>query len=450
MDAVMRRAAAPRRAPVGAWPLIAGGAILAAVVSWWWWVTTDALTSLAGLVTEAGRLTGFGAGLAVIALVTLAARIGPLDRALGSERLYLWHGRLGRYAIGMIVAHAILITAGYALAMGDSVGSVILSFLADHDMRLAIVGTGLFLVVGVASMAAVRRAARYEVWHAIHLVTYAAILLGLFHQVTLGAQFADQRVASALWVAACVVPVIVLLINRLVRPLVRNARQRFTLVAVVPEAPGIFSLIIGGRDLERVPALAGQYLRVHANARGLRFASNPYSLSVAPGGSHWRITVGAVGEHSRRLVSLAPGTRLWLEGPLGGLALASGSSAPVLLIAGGTGVAPIRALAEAALLQRPWAPVVVWYRVHDPAEALFGAEWARLTAWARGRIAVHLRAGSRTLPGNQLDAAALRAVAPWIAHAEVLVCGGRGLVESARKAARQAGASNVRVESFGW
>jgi len=450
MDAIMRRAAAPRRAVPAAWLLIAGGGIATGLVAWWWWATTNPVTSLAEVALEAGRLTGFGAGLAVIALVTLAARIGPLDRALGSERAYLWHGRLGRYAISMIVAHAILITAGYALIAGDGVGAVISSYLADDNVQLAIAGTGLFLVVGVASMAAVRRAVRYEVWHAIHLVTYAAILLGLVHQVTQGAQFADHPVASVLWVAACLIPVTVLLVNRLVRPLVLNLRHRFTLVAVVPEASGVFSLVIGGRDLQRAPALAGQYIRVHADARGLRLASNPYSLSVAPGGADWRITVGAVGEHSRRLVSLRPGTRLWLEGPLGGLVLGPRSSAPVVLIAGGTGVAPIRALAEAALRERPRSPVVVWYRVHDPAQALFGAEWERLMAWAGGRLAVHLRTGPRTRRGNRLDAAALTAIAPWIAQAEVLVCGGRALVESAQRAARDAGASNVRVESFGW
>ncbi|MCL2315623.1 MAG: ferredoxin reductase family protein, partial [Actinomycetia bacterium] len=348
------------------------------------------------------------------------------------------------------IAHAILITAGYALIAGDTIGAVISSYLADDNLQLAIAGTGLFLAVGVASMAAVRRAARYEVWHAIHLATYAAILFGLVHQVTNGAQFADQPVASVLWVGACVVPVTVLLVNRLVRPLVSNLRHRFTLVEVVPEASGVYSLVIGGRDLQQAPGLAGQYVRVHAQARGLRFASNPYSLSVAPGGAHWRITVGAVGEHSRRLVGLRPGTRLWLEGPLGGLVLGPRSAAPVVLIAGGTGVAPIRALAEAALRERPWSPVVVWYRVHDPAQALFGAEWERLTAWAGGRLAVHLRTGARTAHRNRLDAAALTAIAPWIDQAEVLVCGGRALVESARQAARDAGASNVRVESFGW
>jgi len=71
-------------------------------------------------------------------------------------------------------------------------------------------------------------------------------------------------------------------------------------------------------------------------------------------------------------------------------------------------------------------------------------------AWAGGRLAVHLRTGARTARRNRLDAATLTAIAPWIDQAEVLVCGGRGLVESARRAARDAGASNVRAESFGW
>ena len=444
---VGQRPGARRRG--GAWPgvLVVSGVVAVLLTASWWWSTTAAVTSAAEAALAAGRLSGLAAGLAVIALVMLAARIGPLDRAIGAERLYLWHARLGRYAIGMIVAHAILITAGYALMGRDGVGAVVASYLAGRDTRTAILAAALFLVVGAVSLVAVRRHLPYEVWHAIHLATYAAILLGLVHQVTQGAQLADQPVASALWVAACVVPVAVLLVNRLVRPLVMNLRHRFRLVAVVPETPGVHSLVIGGLDLDRIGAVAGQFVRVHA---GLRFASNPYSLSAVPGGAGWRITVAVVGTHSRRLASLAPGTRLWLEGPMGGLVLDPRSVAPAVLIAGGTGIAPIRALAEAALVQRPNAPVVVLCRVRDAAKGLFRAEFAQLTAWANGRFGVYWWAGPRSLPGNRVDAAALTRLVPWIGSADVLVCGGPQFGEAVTQAVSHTGAASLRVESFGW
>jgi len=65
-------------------------------------------------------------------------------------------------------------------------------------------------------------------------------------------------------------------------------------------------------------------------------------------------------------------------------------------------------------------------------------------------LAVHLKAGSRTAPGNQLDAATLHAMAPWIARADVYVCGSDELAASVKTAVQGCGAASVRIESFGW
>jgi len=399
---------------------------------------------------EAARLSGFLSGLAVISLVVLAARIGPLDQALGSETLYRWHGWLGRYAVIMILIHFVLVTAGYGMADKTGVIATLSLFLIDPNLLLAFVAVLALIVIGLVSGTALRRKLSYEAWQAMHVVTYATILLALLHQVSTGAQFLDHPVASALWTLAYIVPVAVLLTNRLARPVLMNLAHRFAITAVVSEGNDVYSIYIGGVGLQGLDVRAGQYIRVHADAPGLRWASNPYSLSAPPWNGQWRITVKALGGESSRLVSLPVGTRLWIEGPLGGLTLDQNGTRPVVLVASGTGVTPIRALAEAALVQRPKAPVVVIQRVRRPGEQLFASEWAGLAKWAKGRLTVHLRAGPRTEPGNQVDAVMLRRVAPWIARADVYVCGSADLAESVRTAALGCGAASVRIESFGW
>jgi len=429
--------------------LVLFGIVILATVGGWW-LTTGPVTTWTEAITETGRLTGLGASVAMVALVTLSARIGPLDRALGSERLYRWHGRFGRYTVWLILAHLVLILAGYALMAHASIIATAASFLTDDNLVLSLLATLALVVVGLASALAVRRHLPYEVWHLIHLTTYAAILLGLFHQITLGAQFIGRPVASAVWVLAIVIPVVILLVNRLIRPLIMNSRHRFFLKAVTLEPAGLYSLTIGGTALAQIPVRAGQYIRVHANAPGLRLASNPYSLSALPTVGGWRITLAAVGQQSRRLVKLRPGTRLWLEGPLGGLTLGNDRTRPVVLIAGGSGITPIRALAEAALIERPTVPVTVIYRVRRVADALFRAEWAELTAKTNGRLTVHLLAGSRTAVANRLTPARLRALAPWIGQSEVHICAAAGLVTAVKDAVQTTGAASLRVESFGW
>src|SRR5207248_8587942 len=80
--------------------------------------------------------------------------------------------------------------------------------------------------------------------------------------------------------------------------------------------------------------------------RDLWWASNPYSLSAAPQPDRLRITVKNFGGHSAALTRLRPGTRVLAEGPYGALTAARRRRRKVLLIAGGIGITPLRALFE--------------------------------------------------------------------------------------------------------
>jgi predicted ferric reductase len=423
--------------------LIAITAIPAAI---WWWLTTDPVSGPGQMLTEAGRLTGLAAGIAVICLTVFAARIQLLDRTIGTEQLYLWHGRFGRYAVTMVLIHMVLIVTGSAVSAGYTFTAMFELLLTDSAMAAATIAGVLFVLIGVLSAVTVRRKLPYEFWHAIHLLTYAAIVLGLVHQVTDGAQFAAHPIATAVWILAIGIPLATLLVNRLIRPILMNLNQQFVIQAIIPETPGVYSILIGGRNLQRTGALAGQFIRLHANILGLRFASNPYSFSYV-GPDCWRITVAVVGDQSQRLVNLPVGTRLWLEGPMGGLVLDRKSNRPVVLVAGGIGVTPIRALTQAALIQQ--RPVVVIYRASTAEQLLFESEWDQLRGYG-GWLQVHRLPGSRTEPGNQLDPAALVALAPMITQADVYACGSPDLTQAVADSVRTTGAHSIRTESFGW
>jgi hypothetical protein len=49
-----------------------------------------------GLAAAAGRLMGLAAAYAMVVVVVLVARFGPLERAIGQDRLIRWHRRLDR------------------------------------------------------------------------------------------------------------------------------------------------------------------------------------------------------------------------------------------------------------------------------------------------------------------------------------------------------------------
>src|SRR5207244_8036538 len=80
--------------------------------------------------------------------------------------------------------------------------------------------------------------------------------------------------------------------------------------------------------------------------RGRWFEAHPFSLSEAPNGRRARITVKGVGDFSRALRELRPGTRVLADGPYGDFTSAARRHERAVLIAGGVGITPIRALVE--------------------------------------------------------------------------------------------------------
>ena len=235
--------------------LVAANAVVV-VGLWWRQGGIREVHDLAGLLTSLGRVTGLlGAYLALVELLLLA-RIPVLD-AVGIERMARWHRRNGVACLALLVAHTVLITAGYALDDGVSLTRETDDLLTRYSgVLLATIGLGLLVVVVVSSVVAVRRRLSYRVWHALHVSAYLAIALAFSHQLATGREFQGQPVARAYWWALYAVALGALVGLRLVLPFARSLRHRLRIERVVPEAPGIVSR--GDRRRRaRAPAGAG-------------------------------------------------------------------------------------------------------------------------------------------------------------------------------------------------
>ena len=80
--------------------------------------------------------------------------------------------------------------------------------------------------------------------------------------------------------------------------------------------------------------------------RELWWQAHPYSLSALPQPPYLRFTVKGLGDSSRALAQLRPGTRVAFEGPYGAFTDHARLSDGVLLVAAGVGITPLRALLE--------------------------------------------------------------------------------------------------------
>jgi ferredoxin-NADP reductase/DMSO/TMAO reductase YedYZ heme-binding membrane subunit len=420
--------------------LVLVGANGVAVVGLWW--RQGGITEIhdvAGLLTSLGRLTGMvGALLALVQLVLLA-RLPVLD-ALALDRVDGWHRWNGIACVVLLVAHTVLVTAGYALADGVGLGREIGDLLGDYSgVLIATIGLGLLVAAAVTSARAARRRLGRRAWHAIHLTVYAAVALAFSHQLATGHEFQRQPVARAYWWALYGATVLAIVAYRIVRPAVRSlAVQRLRVTRVASAAPGVVTVEIGGDGLDRLGARAGQYLHWRFLAPGHRWRARALSLSAAPRADRLRLTVRErPGAGTASLATLRPGTRVIAEGPAGGLTSASRRRPGLAVIAGGPGIAPARALLEAT----PGDIAVVC--AGDRATAPLGAE---VDALARDRGA----ALSWLAPGTPLTAERLVALVPDLAQRDVFVAGPSAWVAEVRAALRAAGVEDRQVWSEGF
>lgn len=404
---------------------------------WWREGGMREVHDLAGLLTSLGRLTGLLGALLSLAMLLLLARV-PVLGEVPLDRVIAWHRRTGVACVALLVAHTGLITAGYALQDGSPLGREIGRLLGDYSgVALGTVGLALLVAVAVTSAGAARRRLSGRAWHTIHLTAYLGIALGFSHQLATGHEFARQPVARAYWWGLYAVVAAAVVGTRVIRPVfVSLARHRLRVLAVHDEAPGVVSIEIGGCRLERLPAQSGQFLYWRFLAPGQWQRARPYSLSRAPDGQTLRITVKGPAPR--------PGTRVIAEGPAGGLTRGARTRPSVAMIAGGVGIAPIRALLE----DMPARDIAIVYRATDPRTVLFRGELDEL-AKRRGAT-LHYVIGDRAADGA-LSPERLRALIPDLADRDVFVCGPASMTAAARASLRAAGVPRRQIvaEGFG-
>jgi ferredoxin-NADP reductase len=437
------------RATALSWELALGLIAVGAVaVTFLWWHDTFAVHGLGDWLTNGGRLTGLWAGYAVVVLLALMARVPALDRGIGADRLVRWHAMGGRYTVCLSVAHTLLIIWGYAVTAHTNVvaqtGSLITSY---PDVLMATVGLGLLLAVGVSSARAARRRLRYETWHFVHLYTYLAIALVFSHQFATGADFISNAPARWLWSALYLAVAALLVWYRLVTPVANAIRYPMRVAGLTRENADTVSIYLTGPAVARLRAQSGQFFRWRFLTRDLWWAANPYSLSAAPRPDTLRITVKLAGGHSRALFGLKIGTRVLAEGPYGGFTQARRRSRKVLLIAGGVGITPLRALFE-TLPGRP-GDITLLYRARSPEDLLLRSEIESI-AQHRGSRVHYLIGRSRPDRSGHLSTDQLRQLVPEIAAHDVYLCGPEPMMAATRAALIGAGVPRRRIhfESF--
>jgi len=438
-----------------------------------WHTFTEALQSL-------GRLTAFGSGYFALVEVILLARLPFLERLVGFDKLTIWHRWNGHAVLDLALAHVVFTVWGYGRQDGQNwfqeywnwltlpqtasgpppaapPGCFSLSCLPKPKISpypgiiTATIGTALLLVVLVTSLVIVRHKLSYEWWYFIHFTAYAGIALAFLHMVPdgndlhVGRLFGIAHLTGDYWIALYAFSLAVVVYFRLLVPVVNTFRFGMRVTEVTQEGPGVVSVRVSGRNLDKLHTKAGQFFFWRFFTKGFWYTQHPYSISEAPKGDSFRITVKNLGDHSGKFGQIPIGTRVFAEGPFGVFTDESRTENKALLIAGGIGITPVR-----ALLEQMSGDLIALYRVVSPEDLVFSQELDQL-AETRG-VRVNYVVGDHATPEGRdlLSPKHLQELVPDIAERDVYICGPVAMIDSIVPNLRRVNVSrrHLHVERF--
>ena len=381
-----------------------------------------------------GSVTGIVGTYLALMMVLLASRMPALERMLGQGGVIHWHRRLAPWPIFLILTHAVFLTLSYAQAaqrgVWSEVGVIVNTF---PNMVTATVALGIMVMIGVISIRQIRLRIPRENWWLIHLLMYVALVISFAHEVALGPSFVRHPLAQFAWTAAWLLVAGIVLVYRVGFPFYRSLRHQLRVEEVKREGPEIVSIVLKGRDLDRLVIAGGQFFEWRFMTSGMWWQAHPFTVSALPQPPFIRLTVKGVGDFSRKLAAVEVGTRVAIEGPYGSFTKHAGKRNLVLLVAGGIGVTAVRSLLED--LPPRSRPVVVLRasRVEDLALADEIENLARLR-----KGVVHLLVGSR----HDVALESIVTLVPDIVKRDVFICGSDDFVRAAVTVALGAGVSH--------
>lgn len=185
--------------------------------------------------------------------------------------------------------------------------------------------------------------------------------------------------------------------------------------------------------------------------------ATPYSIASAPfetarqGWLEFLVKVDGASRFGALVESLAPGTHVDVRGPIGSFTASDvAADVPMLFIAGGTGIAPLRSMIHQAIAEGHKGPLSLVYSARNPNEFAYLTDLQRVSR--DGRLAMTL-----TLTGQSDDwvhARGRTGIAHLSQHAHpatiAFVCGPPAMVRDIPVALESLGITRDRTRTENW
>jgi predicted ferric reductase len=298
------------------------------------------------------------AGLTMMAVqFVLTARFRRATAPFGIDVIYYLHRYLGALALVLVLAHPII-----AIAVNPAVAGWLNPMDAPWHMTAGV--ASVVAVVTLVTVSACRRSLRipYEVWRVTHaLLAVAAVGLAWLHMHGVRYYLANPW-KYGLWQVIGLSCVGVIAFVRIVRPW-QLQRRPYRVTAVTPERGDAWTVAVEPEGHAGLTFQPGQFAWLTLGRSPYAMQEHPFSFSSSPllGNGRLEFTIKALGDFTRTIGSLRPGTRAFVDGPYGSFSIDRHPAPGYVCVAGGIGIAPMLSMLKTLADRGDTRPVLLFY-----------------------------------------------------------------------------------------
>ena len=272
----------------------------------------------------------------------LSGRFKAISNGVGMDVTMRFHQIMARTALVFALVHPFLYQETPSGGPRPWDPSRELTLTTDFSAILS--GIGAFLLLPSLVLLAIGRTQldyKYETWRLMHGVGALLIALLLLHHTVYGGRYGSEPVMTWVWLAMTGVAVGSLLMVYLWVPLQKRARA-WRVVSVNQLTTKQWELTVEPEGHAGLDYKAGQFLWLNVGHSPFSLKENPFSICSAPAeGPRVSFMIKELGDFTRSIGQIEPGTLAFLDGPYGNLSVDGRAEPGVALIAGGVGLAPL-------------------------------------------------------------------------------------------------------------
>jgi len=301
------------------------------------------------------------AGLAMMGVqFVLTARFKRLSAPYGIDIIYFFHRYLAITALFIILLHLAII---HVTAPG--VLKPVNPLAAPAYMTAGRIALLLFSILIIMSLCRKLFGLVYERWRLWHvLLAVTAFSLSVAHVVGVG-HYIKAPLKELLWTAYSLFWVLLILYVRLIRPW-RLKHRPYRVIGVRPERGHVHTLTLAPDGHAGMRFAPGQFAWLSL-ASPFSLQEHPFSFSSTPEPSgKVEFTIKELGDFTRTIKYVVPGTVAYVDGPYGNFTLERFTAAPALVfIAGGVGIAPVMSMLRSLAERHDARPLLLLYGNED-------------------------------------------------------------------------------------